>query len=186
MKRFADIFFAIVLIIISILPLILISLLIKLTSNGPILYWSDRFGRNNKIFKMPKLRTMKINSPTVASNLIENPDQYITPVGKILRSFSLDELPQLICIISGSMSFIGPRPALFNQKDLIELRTSNNIHLICPGITGWAQVNGRDQISIYKKVDLEIYYRDNRNFILDLKIVLLTIKKVLFRDNIVH
>tara|TARA_A100001015_G_C15039708_1_gene738831 strand:- start:2940 stop:3500 length:561 start_codon:yes stop_codon:yes gene_type:complete len=186
MRRFSDIFFAIILIIIFILPLIFISLVIKFTSNGPVLYWSDRFGRNNKIFKMPKLRTMRINSPVVASNLIENPEQYITPFGKILRNFSLDELPQLICILGGSMSFIGPRPALFNQKDLIELRTRNNIHLLCPGITGWAQVNGRDQINIYKKVDLEIFYRDNRSFILDCKIVLLTIKKVLFRKNIIH
>lgn len=186
MKRFADIFFSIVLILISFLPSILISLLIKFTSNGPILYWSDRIGRNNKIFKMPKFRTMKLNSPAVASNLMENPELYITPIGKILRNFSLDELPQLICILGGSMSFIGPRPALFNQKDLIELRTNNNIHRLCPGITGWAQVNGRDQISIYKKVDLEIYYRDNKSFILDLKIVFLTIKKVLLRDNITH
>ncbi len=186
MKRSADIFFSIFLILIVLLPSILISLLIKFTSNGPILYWSDRIGRNNKIFKMPKFRTMKLNSPAVASNLIENPELYITPIGKILRNFSLDELPQLICILKGSMSFIGPRPALFNQKDLIELRTNNNIHHFCPGITGWAQVNGRDQISIKKKVDLEIYYRDNKSFELDLKIILLTIKKVLLRDNITH
>ena len=135
---------------------------------------------------MPKLRTMKKDCPAVASNLIQNPELYITPIGKILRNFSLDELPQLACVFSGSMSFIGPRPALFNQKDLIELRTKNNIHLLSPGITGWAQVNGRDQISIHKKVDLEIYYRDHQNLFLDLKIVLLTIKKVLFRDNIIH
>ena len=186
MKRFIDIFFAIILILISLLPLILLSLLIKLTFKGPILYWSDRIGKNNKIFKMPKLRTMKINSPPIASNLMKDPEIYITPIGKILRNLSLDELPQLICILRGSMSFIGPRPALFNQKDLIELRTKNKIHLLNPGITGWAQVNGRDHISIAKKVDLDVYYRDNKNFLLDLKIIFLTIKKVLFRDNITH
>ena len=186
MKRFIDIFFAIILILISLLPLILLSLLIKLTSKGPILYWSDRIGKNNKIFKMPKLRTMKINSPSIASNLMEDPEIYITPIGKILRNLSLDELPQLICIIRGSMSFIGPRPALFNQEDLIELRTKNKIHLLNPGITGWAQVNGRDEIPIPEKVNLEEEYLNNKSWRMDLYILRLTLFKVIIRDDITH
>tara|TARA_Y100000816_G_C26095806_1_gene579902 strand:+ start:649 stop:1209 length:561 start_codon:yes stop_codon:yes gene_type:complete len=186
MKRFFDVVFALIFIVISLFPLILLSLLIKITSKGPVIYWSDRIGKNNEIFKMPKLRTMNIDAPSIASNLMKNPEIYVTPIGKFIRSFSLDELPQLICIIKGSMTFIGPRPALFNQKDLIKLRTKNEIHLLNPGITGWAQVNGRDQISIEKKIDLDIYYRDNKGILLDLKIIFLTIKKVIFRDNIIH
>jgi O-antigen biosynthesis protein WbqP len=148
--------------------------MVKLTSKGPILYWSDRVGMDNRIFKMPKFRTMRIDTPPVATHLLTNPDAYLTPIGSFLRKFSLDELPQLWSILKGHMSFIGPRPALFNQDDLIELRTNKGIHKLVPGITGWAQINGRDDIPIPLKVKYDEYYMKNKSFFLDLKILWLT------------
>ena len=186
MRRLFDIIFSFTLLLVILFPLILIAVLIKISSQGPVVFWSDRIGKDNIVFKMPKLRTMKIHTPAVASNLISNPENYITKVGRILRYFSIDELPQFWCVLVGTMSIIGPRPALFNQTDLIDLRKKNNIHTIKPGITGWAQVNGRAEININEKVQLEVYYLENRSILLDLKILTLTVKKVLLRDNITH
>src|SRR3989338_3984979 len=155
MKRFFDLALAALLLIIAALPMLIIGLLIKLTSHGPILHWSDRIGINNTIFKMAKFRTMKTGAPQVATHLLKTPDIFLTGIGNILRKASLDELPQLFNILKGEMSFVGPRPALFNQKDLMELRTKNGIHKLIPGITGWAQINGRDELPIPIKVELD-------------------------------
>jgi O-antigen biosynthesis protein WbqP len=157
-----------------------------LTSRGPVLYWSDRVGRNNVIFKMPKFRSMQTNTPAVATHLLMNPDVYLTPIGSFLRKSSLDELPQLWSIIKGDMSFVGPRPALFNQHDLIELRTRSGVHELVPGLTGWAQVNGRDELPIPQKVALDVDYLKRKSFWLDLEIIFLTGLKVLRRDNVAH
>lgn len=166
--------------------MLIIALLVKATSRGPVLYWSDRVGRNNTIFKMPKFRTMKINTPAVATHLLKNPDQYLTPVGKFLRKSSLDELPQLFSILKGDMSFVGPRPALFNQYDLVEFRTQKGVHVLSPGLTGWAQINGRDEIPIPVKVEYDKYYMMNQSFFFDLKIILLTVLKVVRREGVSH
>lgn len=171
-------------------PLILITyLLVKLTSNGPALYWSQRVGRQNQLFLMPKFRSMKIGTPQIATHLMNqqaNPDTFLTPVGSFIRKSSLDELPQLWSVLKGDMSIVGPRPALFNQDDLISLRTEKNVHTLKPGITGWAQINGRDEIPIPDKVILDAYYLAHQSLSLDLKIIILTIVKVLRRDNITH
>jgi O-antigen biosynthesis protein WbqP len=167
-------------------PIILIALIVKLTSEGPIIYWSDRVGINNTIFKMPKFRSMRLNAPAVATHLMSDPDLYLTSFGSFLRKFSLDELPQLWSILKGDMSFIGPRPALYNQNDLVELRSERGIHRLVPGVTGWAQVNGRDDIPIPVKVEFDEYYLKNRSFILDLKILWMTFIKVLKREGIQH
>jgi O-antigen biosynthesis protein WbqP len=167
-------------------PMLLIAILVKLTSPGPVLYWSDRVGRNNSIFRMPKFRTMKTDTPAVATHLLANPEQYLTPVGKYLRKSSLDELPQLINIIRGDMSFVGPRPALFNQEDLIALRTNKGVHRLVPGLTGWAQINGRDDLPIPIKVDCDAYYLKHRSFWLDLKILFKTFVTVLQSRGIKH
>lgn len=159
---------------------------IKLTSTGPVLYWSDRVGKNNKIFKMPKFRTMRTNTPAVATHLLGNPDKYVTAIGKILRKTSLDEFPQLLSIVKGDMSFVGPRPALFNQDDLIDLRTQKGIHRLTPGLTGWAQINGRDELPIPVKVDFDQYYLLNRSFSLDIKIIFQTLFKVARREGVTH
>ena len=185
-KRCIDITVAFCIVITAMIPMIIIAFVIKFTSKGPIIYWSQRVGQYNKIFYMPKFRTMYLGAPTVATHLIESPIKHITPIGKILRNFSLDELPQLWSIISGKMSIIGPRPALFNQDDLIKLRTDKNIHLLKPGITGWAQINGRDELTINEKVKYDTYYFEHQSFIFDLKIFFLTFKKILLRDNIKH
>ncbi len=163
-----------------------IAILVKVTSKGPVLYWSDRIGTDNKIFKMPKFRTMKINTPAVATHLLSNPKQYLTRVGKFLRRSSLDELPQLLSILKGDMSFVGPRPALFNQDDLIQLRTKKGIHKLTPGLTGWAQINGRDELPIPVKVEFDEYYMKHRSFLFDLKILWLTLLKVLRKEGITH
>jgi O-antigen biosynthesis protein WbqP len=163
-----------------------VALLIRLTSRGPVLYWSDRVGRHNAIFKMPKFRTMLVDTPAVATHLLENPDQFLTPVGKFLRKSSLDELPQLLSILRGDMSFVGPRPALFNQNDLIELRTEKGIHLLTPGLTGWAQINGRDELPIPVKVEFDAHYLNNRSFALDIRIMALTFLKVVKREGVTH
>ena len=168
MKRSSDLIFAVVLLTIFIVPMIFIALFVKITSRGPVLYWSDRVGIDNRIFKMPKYRTMKVGTPAVATHLLTTPDQYVTPIGKTLRKYSLDELPQLFSVIKGDMSFVGPRPALYNQDDLVELRTMKGIHKLVPGITGWAQINGRDDLPIPAKVDLDEYYMKNQSFAFEL------------------
>ena len=164
----------------------IITLAVKLTSKGSVLYWSDRIGVNNTIFKMPKFRTMRIDTPAVATHLLEKPDIYLTPVGSFLRKFSLDELPQLWSIIRGDMSFVGPRPALYNQDDLVELRTQKGIHKLIPGVTGWAQVNGRDELPIPVKVDFDDYYVKHKSFFFDLKILWMTFVKVLKQEGVKH
>ena len=186
MKRIFDLTVAIVLLIFSIFPIFIIALMVKLTSKGPVLFWSDRVGINNSIFKMPKFRTMRLDTPAVATHLLRNADTYLTPIGGFLRKSSLDELPQLFNIIKGDMSFVGPRPALFNQYDLIELRTKKNVHALIPGVTGWAQINGRDNLSIPTKVEFDEYYLKNRSLILDFKILLITLCKVIKKEGVSH
>jgi len=169
------------------LPLIvLVAVLVRLTSQGPALYWSDRVGRHNKIFKMPKFRSMQIDTPAVATHLLQNPHQWLTPIGAFLRKTSLDELPQLWSILKGDMSFVGPRPALFNQSDLIALRTEAGVNELPPGLTGWAQVNGRDELSVADKVKLDAEYLQMRSFRFDLWILWLTLLKVMRRDGVSH
>jgi O-antigen biosynthesis protein WbqP len=163
-----------------------ISLIVKLTSKGPVFYWSDRVGINNTIFRMPKFRTMRIETPAIATHLLENPDEYLTPIGIFLRKFSLDELPQLWSVMKGYMSLVGPRPALYNQDDLIALRTEKGIHKIIPGITGWAQINGRDDLPIPIKVGYDEYYLKNRSFSFDIKILFLTLFKTVKSEGVQH
>ncbi len=186
MKRTFDIFMSLLALVISAFPLLVVAVLVKLTSKGPALYWSDRIGMNNTIFKMPKFRTMLIDTPAVATHLLGDPDQFLTPVGKFLRKSSLDELPQLLSILKGDMSIVGPRPALYNQDDLVELRTAKGIHVLSPGLTGWAQVNGRDELPIPVKVDFDEYYLQNRSFFFDLKIIYLTFLKVVKHEGVTH
>jgi O-antigen biosynthesis protein WbqP len=168
------------------LPMVLVALLVKFTSSGPMLYWSERVGKDNFIFRMPKFRTMRIDTPAVATHLLSNPDQFLTPIGPFLRKWSLDEFPQLWSVFKGDMSFVGPRPALFNQDDLIALRTKGGVHRLTPGITGWAQINGRDDIPIPKKVEFDEYYLKNQSFLFDMKILLLTLLKVARAENVRH
>ena len=186
MKRTFDLFLAALASICLLLPVMLVAILVRLTSKGPILYWSDRVGRNNTIFKMPKFRSMQIGTPAVATHLLNNPDAYLTPIGSFLRKSSLDELPQLLSIIKGDMSFVGPRPALFNQHDLIELRTRSGVHKLLPGLTGWAQVNGRDELPIPAKVKLDVDYLQRQSLWFDIHILWLTFIKVLRRDGVSH
>ncbi len=186
MKRLFDLFFSIILIFIFFVPSLIIALLVKATSTGPVFYWSDRVGRNNTIFKMPKFRSMRVDTPALATHLLYNSNSYLTPIGHFLRKSSLDELPQLWSILKGDMSFVGPRPALFNQDDLISLRTEYGIHKLLPGLTGWAQVNGRDELEIPQKVLLDLEYSNNFSLSMDIKILWLTVLKVLKRDGISH
>ena len=186
MKRLFDLKIAVLLLILLSIPMLVISILIKLTSRGPVLYWSDRVGRNNALFRMPKFRSMQTDTPPVATHLLADPDQYITLVGRFIRKTSIDELPQILSVLKGDMSFVGPRPALFNQDDLIALRTSKNIHTLVPGITGWAQVNGRDDLPIPLKVDYDLHYLNNRSFIFDLKILVLTLYNVVAGKGVTH
>lgn len=172
--------------IVLLIPLMLVALLVRCTSPGPVLYWSDRVGRHNRIFKMPKFRSMRIDTPEVATHLLADPKIYLTPVGSFLRKSSLDELPQLWSILRGDMSFVGPRPALFNQDDLIALRTDAGVHNLVPGLTGWAQINGRDELPIAEKVRLDSEYLQRRSFCFDLRILWLTLLKVLRRDGVSH
>jgi len=185
-KRIFDLVLATVAGSILLLPIILVTIWIKWTSEGPILYWSDRAGKNNTIFKMPKFRSMKMDTPAVATHLLSDPKSVLTPIGDLLRKSSLDELPQLLSIIKGDMSFVGPRPALFNQEDLITLRTENGIHDLVPGLTGWAQVNGRDDLATPEKVILDIEYLQKQSFWFDIKILWLTFLKVLRCDGVSH
>ena len=185
-KRILDLITAIFLLTLLSLPLLVLSILIKFTSPGPALYWSDRVGKNNKIFKMCKFRTMRIDAPEVATHLLKDANRYLTPIGSFLREFSLDELPQLLNIMLGNMTFVGPRPALFNQTDLIALRTKKNVHTLIPGVTGWAQVNGRDNLPIPAKVKFDEYYLNHRSFLFDFKIIVITAIKVIIREGVNH
>lgn len=186
MKRLFDFLSALIIVVIIIAPSLITALLIKITSKGSILFWSKRIGVNNKIFLMPKFRTMKQNTPDVATHLLKDPDQFLTSIGPFLRRTSLDEIPQLYSVLLGDMSLVGPRPALFNQEDLINLRTEKGIHKLKPGITGWAQVNGRDEITIPEKVSLEEEYSDKMSWKMDMCILWLTFVKVLKKDSITH
>ncbi len=186
MKRIFDLLLAAWAACFLLLPVLLVALLVRLTSKGPALYWSDRVGRNNTIFKMPKFRSMQIGTPAVATHLLSNPDRYLTPIGSFLRKSSLDELPQLWSIVKGDMSFVGPRPALFNQHDLMALRTEQGVHTLVPGLTGWAQVNGRDELPIPDKVKLDVAYLQRQSLWFDIRILWLTLVKVLRQDGVSH
>ena len=186
MKRFFDFIMALCALFVLAMPMLVIAVIIKLTSPGPIFYWSDRVGRDNCIFKMPKFRSMRTDTPAVATHLLGDPDAYLTPIGKFVRKTSVDEFPQFLSILAGQMSFVGPRPALFNQDDLIELRTQKGIHVLTPGLTGWAQINGRDDLPIPVKVDFDEYYLLNKSFLLDIRIIVSTFLKVILRDGVTH
>ena len=186
MKRVFDLFFSVILLLSLVIIMLLIAIVIQLTSKGPSLYWSDRIGRNNKIFKMPKFRSMLIDTPVVATHLLDNPDSCLSPVGGFLRLSSLDELPQLFSVLRGDMSFVGPRPALYNQDELITLRTEKGVGKLRPGITGWAQVNGRDELTIPDKVALDVEYLNRQSFWFDMKILCMTFLKVVSRSGVSH
>lgn len=186
MKRIFDVLLSLLLLCILFLPMFIIGLIIKLSTRGPVLYWSKRVGINNIIFKMPKYRTMSLDAPEVATHLMKDPDLYLTGVGSLLRKFSLDELPQLWSILKGDMSFVGPRPALFNQDDLIDLRTEKMISQLTPGVTGWAQINGRDDLPIPVKVKYDEYYLQHQSFLFDIKILWKTVFKVIKKEGVTH
>ncbi len=185
-KRIFDVSAAAAALIILALPLGCIALAIKLTSSGPVIHWSRRIGKNNLLFQMAKFRTMRVDTPQVATHLLKDSSAYVTSIGKFLRKFSLDELPQLINIISGDLSFVGPRPALFNQDDLIRLRTEKNVHKFIPGLTGWAQINGRDELQIPQKVEFDAYYCEHSSFLFDIKIIVLTVFKAFSGAGVCH
>jgi len=185
-KRIFDLLLGVSILVLLVAPMLLISIAVRFSSKGPALYWSDRIGKSNKIFKMPKFRSMLTNTPAVATNLLDNPDVYLSPIGGFLRSTSLDELPQLFSVLKGDMSFVGPRPALYNQDDLIALRTDKGVDRLLPGITGWAQVNGRDELSIPDKVALDVEYLNHQSFWFDIKILWMTFLKVIKRDGVSH
>ena len=186
MKRVVDIFLGCLAALLLFVPVLLVAMAVLLTSKGPVLYWSDRVGRNNVIFKMPKFRSMRVGTPAVASHLLVDAASHLTPIGTFLRKSSLDELPQLWSILAGDMSFVGPRPALFNQQDIITLRTEQGVHTLVPGLTGWAQVNGRDELSIPEKVKLDVTYLQRQSLLFDIRILWLTFVKVLSRDGVSH
>ena len=185
-KRVFDVLVAFPLLLVLLPLLLALALLIRATSKGPALYWSDRVGKNNRIFRMPKFRSMRIDAPQVATHLLSNPAAYLTPIGSLLRRTSLDEFPQLFSILAGDLSFVGPRPALFNQDDLVALRTERGIHVLVPGLTGWAQVNGRDELPITVKVQFDYEYLRRRSFRFDLQIICMTAVKVLRGEGIQH
>ncbi len=186
MKRLFDLAVASTAAAVLALPILIVALAVRLTSPGPVLYWSDRVGRGNRIFRMPKFRSMRVDTPAMATHLLQDADRWLTPIGSFLRRSSLDELPQLWSILKGDMSFVGPRPALFNQDDLIALRTETGVHELVPGLTGWAQVNGRDELPIVQKVQLDAEYLRRRSFLFDLKILWMTASKVLSKDGVSH
>ncbi len=186
MKRLFDLIAGACAALVLLLPIVLVALAVRLTSKGPALYWSDRVGRNNVIFKMPKFRSMRVGTPAVATHLLADARSHLTPIGSFLRKSSLDELPQLWSILVGDMSFVGPRPALFNQYDLIAMRTEHNVHRLMPGLTGWAQVNGRDELPLVDKVNLDVSYLKQQSFWLDIRILWMTFVKVIRRDNVTH
>ena len=186
MKRLFDLVLALIAASLLLVPIVVVAVLVKLTSKGPALYWSDRVGMHNTIFKMPKFRSMKVETPAVATHLLVDPGSVLTSIGDFLRKSSLDELPQLWCILKGEMSFVGPRPALFNQDDLILLRTEKGVDKVVPGLTGWAQVNGRDELPIPEKVVLDVEYMERQSLWFDMKILWLTVLKVVRRDGVSH
>jgi O-antigen biosynthesis protein WbqP len=186
MKRVFDIFLGCLAALILFVPVLLVAIAVRLTSKGPTLYWSDRVGQNNVIFKMPKFRSMRVGTPAVATHLLADSQLHLTPIGSFLRKTSLDELPQLWSILVGNMSFVGPRPALFNQQDLIALRTEQGVHTLVPGLTGWAQVNGRDELPIPEKVKLDVAYLQRQSLWFDVRILWMTFDKVLRRDGVTH
>ena len=186
MKKLFDFIVAVCAVFVLLVPIVLVAFMVKVTSYGPALYWSDRVGKGNRIFKMPKFRTMRVDTPSVATHLLCNPTVYLTPIGSFLRKSSLDELPQLWSILKGDMSLVGPRPALFNQHDLIELRTQHGVHELEPGLTGWAQINGRDELPIPEKVKLDVEYLQRRSLWFDVLILWQTFIKVLVRDGVSH
>mgnify|MGYP006430015145 CR=1 FL=1 len=186
MKRSFDLLMSVFALVVLMIPAILVALIVRLTSKGPIIYWSDRVGQYNKVFKMPKFRTMCIDTPAVATHLMINAEQHLTPVGSFFRKSSLDELPQLWSIMKGDMAFVGPRPALFNQGDLISLRTSQGVHELVPGVTGWAQIQGRDELPIPKKVEMDVYYLQHQSLLFDLKILWQTVFAVLKWKGVSH
>ena len=186
MKKLFDLIISLCMVPIIFVPVLVLAVFVRMTSKGPALYWSDRVGEDNKIFKMPKFRTMRIDAPAVATHLLNDPDAYLTPIGSFLRKSSLDELPQLLSVLKGDMSFVGPRPALFNQDDLVALRTEKGVHRLIPGITGWAQINGRDELPIPVKVSFDEYYLKNKSFLFDLKILWMTFLKVIQREGVSH
>ena len=185
-KRLFDLVLAALASLILIIPCAVVAVMVRITSPGPILYWSDRVGRGNSIFKMPKFRSMRVGTPALATHLLTDPDSHLTPVGSFLRKSSLDELPQLWSIIKGDMSFVGPRPALYNQQDLIELRTQSGVHVLVPGLTGWAQVNGRDELPIPQKVAFDTEYLHRKSIVFDIRILFLTFLKVIMRNDVTH
>lgn len=186
MKRAIDFVLALIATSVFLLPTLAVAIAVKLTSKGPVLYWSDRIGKDNHIFKMPKFRSMKVDTPAVATHLLKDPQSVLTPIGNFLRKSSLDELPQLWSILKGDMSFVGPRPALFNQDDLVALRTDKGVHHLLPGLTGWAQINGRDELPIPEKVALDEEYLQRKSVLFDFYIVLMTFLKVVRRDGVSH
>lgn len=186
MKRIFDLALATVAASFLLLPMLVIAIAVRLNSQGPALYWSNRVGRNNQLFRMPKFRSMRVDTPAVATHLLDNPAAYLTSIGGFLRKSSLDELPQLWNILNGDMSFVGPRPALFNQNDLIALRTAAGVHKLLPGLTGWAQINGRDELPTLQKVALDAEYLQRKSLLLDLNIIALTFVKVLRRESVTH
>ena len=186
MKRSFDIVLALAALLCAAIPMLCVALLVKMSSKGPVLYWSERIGKNNETFSMPKFRSMMVDTPAVATHLLQNPKSALTPVGDFLRKSSLDELPQLWSVLKGDMSFVGPRPALFNQDDLIAQRTEKGVHMLPVGLTGWAQVNGRDELPIHAKVELDAEYLCRRSFWFDIYILWLTFIKVVRRDGVSH
>lgn len=186
LKRVFDFLLALFFIVLLIVPSFFIGVAIRLTSKGPAIHWSDRVGKDNTIFKMPKFRTMMIDTPPIATHLLANPTSYLTSMGSFLRKYSLDEIPQLLSILFGQMTFVGPRPALFNQYDLIKMRNKAGVSRLCPGLTGWAQVNGRDELDLKAKVELDIEYMKKQSFVFDLKILWMTFLKVLNKDGVSH
>lgn len=185
-KRLFDLLLCLGVLAVLAMPILAVALAVRLTSKGPALYWSDRVGIHNRIFKMPKFRSMRVGTPAVATHLLSDPASYLTPIGSFIRKTSLDELPQLWSILKGDMSFVGPRPALFNQQDLIDMRTEKGVHNILPGLTGWAQVNGRDDIPIVQKVQLDSEYLQRQSLMFDIQILWLTFLKVVKRDGVSH
>ena len=186
MKRLFDFFMSVILFPLLALPMLITAIAVRLTSTGPVLYWSDRVGRDNAIFRMPKFRSMRMDTPAVATHLMRDAETFPTPIGGFLRRYSLDEQPQLFSILKGDMSFVGPRPALFNQDDLIALRTGQGVDKLVPGVTGWAQINGRDELSIPEKVALEVEYMQKKSFWFDLKILWVTFLKVINNQGVLH
>jgi O-antigen biosynthesis protein WbqP len=186
MKRLFDLILACLAALVLLLPLLFVAIAVRVTSKGPALYWSDRVGRNNVIFKMPKFRSMLLGTPAVATHLLGNPQAHLSPIGSFLRKSSLDELPQLWSILIGDMSFVGPRPALFNQHDLMALRTEHGVHRLVPGLTGWAQVNGRDELPIQDKVKMDLAYLERQSLAFDIRILWMTFVKVIQRDGVSH